>query len=323
MVYLDQLNGSEIRKDYRTGYLSIIVPGRSKRPEEVKEKDMAGTDVSKCPFEPGNENMSNEIMRYGDPWSIRVIENKFPELAPGTPYFLEKKGKNLLKYIGGYGYNEVIIESPLHTAVLEDLPFDHLLNWLEILIEREDVLYTKKYIKHVFIFKNYGVAGGESIGHPHTQIMAYPILAGNVRKELENIKKQGVCFYDGLEEVEKERLLTENDSFFAVAPFGSRMPAESMIVPKRHVNYLGDLADKEKRDFISILTSVLSTNKKIYGRQSYNLVVHDIKTEPDFHMHVEIYPRMSTPAGIELGQSIFVNTITPEDYAEDFRRVAV
>lgn len=329
----DRFSGSEIRRDYRTGRLSIIVPGRSKRPKEVKEDDLAGLDLAKCPFEPGNEHMSTEIMRSGNPWELRVIENKFPELSADTPldgnisFLSEGKSKELLRYIGGYGYNEVVIESPLHNAVLEELSIEQLVKWLNILIEREGVLYTKRYIKHVFIFKNYGSEGGESIGHPHTQIMALPLVAGNVRKELKLAQKyendNGSCLYEDIAEIEKTRMLTENDSFFAVAPFGSRISAESMIVPKRHMSYIGELSEKERRDFVSILAKVLSTNRKLYGKQAYNFAFHGIKDEPDFHMHVEIYPRMATAAGVELGEDIFVNTITPEDYSYKFRSLLV
>ncbi len=326
MVDLDQFAGSEIRRDYRTGYLSIIVPGRNKRPHEVKEEDLSGKSLENCPFEPGHEHMSMEIMRYGEPWQIRVIENKFPEFNPSTPLFSENRDKGVIKYIGGYGYNEVVIESPNHSALFEDLPIDRLIKWLEIIIERTDVLYTKRYIKHVNVFKNYGAGGGESIGHPHTQIMAYPLLAGNITKERRELKKYArenkTCLYEDIYKIEKSRMLTENDSFFAVAPFGSRLSAESMIVLKRHACYIGDLTQKERRDLVSILASVLLTNKKLYGKQSYNFSVHDLKTDPTFHLHVEIYPRMSILAGVELGEGLFVNTITPEDYADDFRKTA-
>ena len=38
-------------------------------------------------------------------------------------------------------------------------------------------------------------------------------------------------------------------------------------------------------------------------------------------MHIEVYPRLSNLAGIELGQNVFVNTLVPEDYAKKFKGV--
>ncbi len=114
-------------------------------------------------------------------------------------------------------------------------------------------------------------------------------------------------------------MLAENNNFFAIAPFGSRITAESMIVPKRHVSYLPELTIEEKKDLVSMLRAIIRTNKKLYGKQAYNFTVHELKDEPDAHMHLEVYPRMSVQAGIELGQNVFVNIFSPEEYAENFR----
>lgn len=316
-------NESQIRRDYRTGYLAVIAPRRGKRPIELREEDKSSIDLSKCPFERGNEALTPEIMSYGDPWEMRVVKNKYPELTGSTPFMFRKTSKGLIRYIGGYGYNEVIILSANHSDLIEEMPTEKLIDWLNILVDREETLYSRKYVRYVQAFYNYGVNGGASLGHPHSQIIAWPILAGNMKRELkiasEYSNENGSCLYEDIHDIEKGRLLTENKNFFAVAPFGSRITAESIIVPKRHVGYLPDLTPVEKKDFASMLKSILLTNKKIYGKQAFNFTLHDIKDNPDCHMHLEIYPRMSTLAGIELGQNIFINTFSPEEYAEEFR----
>ncbi|MCL4398909.1 DUF4921 family protein [Candidatus Parvarchaeota archaeon] len=317
-------NGSEIRRDYRTGNICIIVPGRSHRPEEVEEEKIQDVDLSKCPFEPRNEYMTTEIMHVGDPWEIRVIENKFPELSGNTP--LTYTG-GMFKSLGGYGYNEVIIDSPLHTDRFESMPSDHLLKWINTVIERQDILYQRKRIKHVFVFKNYGLRAGASLGHPHTQIMAQPAVLGNIKKEILISKKSMAsddsCIYEKAAKNETGRTLIDTDYFTVIAPFGSRITAESMVMPKRHVNYTPDLTTEEKREMIEILKKVISTNRKIYGSHPYNLVFHDSKYERSMHMHIEIYPRLSVFGGIELGEQIFVNVISPEEYTEAFRKASV
>jgi UDPglucose--hexose-1-phosphate uridylyltransferase len=45
--------------------------------------------------------------------------------------------------------------------------------------------------------------------------------------------------------------------------------------------------------------------------------------EDTFHWHVEITPRLSTPAGFELGTSIYINTVPPEDAARYLREVKI
>ncbi len=314
---------SQIRRDYRTGRLCIIAPKRSRRPIELQETDISSIDLSKCPFERGNETLTSEIARYGNPWEIRVIANKFPELSGTTPFMSSKTAKDLINYRGGYGYNEVILLSPNHSDLIEELPLDKLVSWLNVLIERSEILYSRKWIRYVQIFYNYGAAGGASLSHPHGQIIAWPLIAGTVRREIKLAgrykAKNGSCMYEDIFDTEKGRLLTENKNFFAIAPFGSRITAESMVVPKRHIDCVDNLTLEEKNDFMSILKTVLRTNKGLYDRHAFNFTIHEVKDNPDSHMHLEIYPRMTALAGIELGQDIFVNAISPEEYSEAFR----
>lgn len=318
---------SEIRRDYRTNFYTLIAPGRSKRPIELEEEDTDASNLTACPFERGNESQSKEIMHYGEPWTLRVIENKFPELTGNTPLVFKKTDKGVIEYFGGYGYNEIVIFSPNHTDTLEGLDNEAGLAWLNALVEREDALYARKYIKYVQVFHNYGATAGASFRHPHTQIIAWPILIGNIKRELDIIKMHKVqnnsCLYEDIYEIEKTRLLLENKNFFAIAPFGSRITAESMIVPKRHVNCISELTTEEKNDLFSALKTILLTNKKLYGRQAYNFTIHELKEDENIHMHLELYPRMSIQAGIEIGEDVFVNKISPEEYSENFRNSLV
>ncbi len=315
--------GSEIRTDYRTGGKCVIVPGRQNRPKEVEEEDDASTDLSKCPFEPNTVDRKNlEIMHTGDnPWEIMVIRNKFPELSGETPL---SSRDGILAYTSGYGYNEVVIETPEHNVKLEDFDDDRIKRWIDILIEREEALYSRNYIAGVMVFKNFGAAAGASIAHSHTQIIAWPELVGTQKVELETIHKSkretGKCIYEKAVEEEKARTMIEGKNFVTIAPFASRIAGESMIVPKRHVNYMLDLTDEERYELASTLKSIIIINKRIFGQQPYNIVFHEIKNERDFHFHVEVYPRLAKLAGIELGQNVFVNTVVPEDYAAEFKQ---
>ncbi len=94
-----------------------------------------------------------------------------------------------------------------------------------------------------------------------------------------------------------------------------------MILVKRHVNYIMDLSQEEKEELVEGLKKIIQTNKRLFGEQAYNFVIHENKIEKDYHMHIEIYPRLSNLAGIELGQNVFVNTMMPEDYVKKFREI--
>ncbi len=317
------LGQNEIRRDYRTGDYAIIAPDRGKRPEDFHNpKVPEHSTPENCPFERGKENTNTEIMRVGDPWQIRAVENKFPELYGNIPVY-QRDG--VFAMISGYGYNEVVIDTPSHNEPFESMDNDRLLLWLNMIIEREDALYLKKYIKHVHMFKNSGRDAGESLDHAHTQIMAWPELIGRVRTEYDAAskytQKNGSCLYEKILDVERYRLLIETNNFVCIAPFASRMAGESMILPKRHLAYLGDLTDKEREDLVQVLKQTLLVNRSIFGNLSYNFVSHEIKAMEDFHMHIEIYPRLAKFAGVELGEGVFVNQLPPEIYSESFRKL--
>ncbi|MEM0111252.1 MAG: hypothetical protein QXS81_02055 [Candidatus Micrarchaeaceae archaeon] len=312
---------NEIRRDYRTGRYVIMAPDRGKRPEDfiqtAKEPKIGG----KCPFDPGNESMNKEIMHVGEPWKIRVVENKYPEFSPDIPLYL---GGDKLEFISGYGYNEVIIDTPIHNLTFDRLDEQSMRLWLDTLIEREADLYTRNYIKYVQIFKNSGVDSGESLVHPHTQIMAWAEMIGSIKDEVERTKdykdRFGKCLYEDIVEEETARTLTETGRIIAIAPYASRFAGESMIMPRRHVNFLQDLTAEEKDEIIKVLSTILKINRKLFGDVSYNICFYDIKGEPDFHMHIDIYPRLNIPGGVEFGEDVFVNQLPPEVYAEAFRQ---
>jgi UDPglucose--hexose-1-phosphate uridylyltransferase len=225
--------------------------------------------------------------------------------------------------ISGYGYNEIVIESPDHGAKFENMSIEQLNGWLDVLIEREQQLYLRKYIKYVQIFRNYGVDAGASIGHPHTQIMAWPIVIGNIKRRLriavDYKSKNNSCLYEDAVKKETARNLYSNSTFDAVAPFASRITAESLIIPKRHINSMIEMTQEEKTGLSDMLKRIVSVNKLLFGAQSYNILFYELKDQPDFHMHVEVLPRLSTLAGVELGQNVFVNTVVPEQYAAEFK----
>ncbi len=314
------MEDSDIRIDYRTGYYSIIVPGREHRPKELEENDEGAKSLKDCPFERDTIDRKNlEIMHVNEPWTTMVIRNKFPELNGSTPVDYHR---DFFSYIAGYGYNEVVIETPNHFDKFEDMSTKKSLEWLNTLIEREEDLYSRNYIKHVMVFKNFGAKGGASIGHSHTQIIAWPEILGTpaieIEKAKEYLKKNNSCLYEDAIKKENIRTLFETDTVAAIAPYGSRIAGESMLLTKRHVNYLIDLTEQEKEDMVEGLKSIIRTNIKLFGKQAYNFVIHENKNESDYHMHFEVYPRLADLAGIELGQNVFVNTITPEDYTKKF-----
>ena len=85
----------------------------------------------------------------------------------------------------GFGYHEVIVETPEHDRTLASMQEDELVDVLLTYRERYLALKTDPRVKLVLIFKNYGERAGSSIAHPHSQVVATPIIPGHIRRKYE------------------------------------------------------------------------------------------------------------------------------------------
>ncbi|MCW1291701.1 MAG: DUF4921 family protein [Candidatus Rehaiarchaeum fermentans] len=306
---------NEIRIDPRTNSTVIIAPNRNKRPSDFLLPKIAKKEGD-CVFDRGNEDKTpTELLRIGNPWNLRVIMNKYPELLPNAVIYEENK--SIYKVMGAYGQNEIIIDTYQHNVDFEDLEFDVHKQWLNAIIERELKLYQMPRIKHVFVFKNQGEKAGASIQHAHTQIMATYFIPDLIKEEFDNYNKDESLFEKMLT---KETFLEENDNFVAIAPYASRFIGESLIFSKKKISSCIEMDEKMKDEFISILRNVLKNTISLFGKIDYNIVFHELK-DSNFRFHVEIYPRLSTWAGVELGTKIYVNEFAPEEFSKYYNEL--
>ncbi len=323
MIEFEKFEG-EIRTDYRTGSRVIFSPIRDKKPMDFSTAvGKWESDISRCPFEYANDSLNRTIKYIGGDrysWKLRAIENKFPFTFPDLGLF---SSGAFLKKSTPFGYSEVLVETPVHDLPFEEIGEEERILWLENIVEREEALYSRDGIKYVYVFKNEGPGSGASLFHAHSQIMAFPdvtpAIATEAERIKENLKKTGKCLYEEALPEEKDRLLIENGTCVAFAPFASKFTAETVVMPKRHVNYAAGLSEGEVRDMVRLLSSVISVNKKLFGRLPYNLVFHELKSEKDFHFHIEIYYRVITFAAVEFA-GFYTNQLIPETYADIFSK---
>ena len=59
----------------------------------------------------------------------------------------------------------------------------------------------------------------------------------------------------------------------------------------------------------------------------YNLILQSAPTKEDnvdyYHWYIRIVPRLTTPAGFEMGTGIYITTAYPEETAEFLRKIPV
>lgn len=309
----------ELRKDYVLDRWSYIALGRGKRPQET-EMDTQNTKEEICYFCPGNEELTPpEIGRIGEEeWKVRWFANKFPAVDPQLQKDMPQNESFLVKG-EGFGFHEVIAETPDHTRQLANLSQDEILEVLKAYANRMKDLSAREGIKYVQIFKNSGAQAGTSIAHSHSQIIAGSLVPRYVKEKIEAARKHSSCPYCEVvkEEENSERFICGNDNFIAFASFAPRFNFEVMIFPKNHYRNITEVPENQMKDLAEVFQKVLARLGKINA--PYNFYLHYAPEGEDLHFHFEITPRLNTWAGFELATESFVITTSPEEAASFYK----
>lgn len=330
---------SELRQDPTTYDWVIIAKERARRPHEfVKNNGNKPPSLAfkeSCPFCPGNEGRTPEaVALYGEPdnWRIRVVPNKFAALTPEGNTIREQNG--MFRKTQGYGRHEVVIESRLHNQYIAFMPEAHVEELISVYRDRYLALKKDPNVKVIIIFKNHGEAAGTSLEHPHTQIVASPIVPPFIRRRYEiatqHFDNTGHCLYCDLlaNEVQSgERIVKDDKYFVALHPFASHYPFETWIMPKMHSSSFGNIADLEITELAGILKEVLLKLHHALDNPDFNLIIHTSPVDDEhktyYLWHIQIIPRLTLAAGFELGSGIYINSAVPEETADFMRKFAV
>jgi UDPglucose--hexose-1-phosphate uridylyltransferase len=332
----------QLRKDPITRDWVIIATDRAKRPLDFggEKATAANDDRLRCPFCPGNEEMTPpEVMAFrpqgSEPdrggWWVRVVPNKFPALAiEGN---LDKSGIGIYDTMNGVGAHEVIIETPDHSASLATMTYRQVEDLLWAYRARYLDLKKDPRFKYILIFRNHGRVAGASLAHPHSQLIATPMVPGEVADEIEGSRLyeqyRDRCVYCDIlrqELSQGERIVAENAHFLAFEPFASRLPFETWLVPKIHASAFTAISNQEQASFAEMLRDTLRRIQLCLNDPPYNYTLHTSPCDEDdrgrFHWHLEIFPRLTIAAGFEMGTGIYINVTPPEQAAAFLREVS-
>jgi len=327
----------ELRQNFFTKEWVIIATERARRPEEMathRAVQPVPAFVETCPFCPGNENKTPpEVMRVsgGNSWAVRVIPNKFAALS--SELQPTRSLQHLRRRVDGFGFHEVIIDSPDHSRYMGLLSDEHVGSILTVYRERYNALSLDRRVNHITIFKNHGTDAGASLQHPHSQLIATPVIPSQVRHRLHEALRHyddvGECMFCHMVEREVEdqtRIVLKGEHFVAMEVFAAPTPFATHIFPLRHMSSFGEITDLEIADLARVLRTLLA---KIYvglENPDLNFTVRSGPTEYNgarhFHWYVSVIPRLTRVAGFELGSGMFINTVLPEAAAEFLRKVS-
>lgn len=332
---------SELRYDMISKDWVVIATGRARRPETFKkEKRQKFVESEKsCPFCKVSSDEKPTLaffegkkvkLKEGVPknWTTIVLPNKYPAFARNEDPGEETKG--LYKVMNALGFHEVLVTQD-HQKQMAQFSTDEIKEVVEAYQERFLELINEKFVNYVLIFHNHGAEAGASISHPHSQIVAIPLIDTDLKKALLSAEKfydaHQECVYCRMNEWEREqgkRIVFENKEFLVLCPFASKAAFEIIISPKKHSAYFERMDGNQRKYLAEAFQQALGRLYRGLEDPPYNFYLHtapcDGKNYDFYHWHWTILPKTAVWAGFELGVGMEISTIEPERAADYLRK---
>lgn len=283
----------------------LVAPERGERPGAWGSRP-AGTaeSVDPCPFCPGREGETPpELARHGGgSWSARVVPNKYPAIAP----------------VDGIPSHEVLIDSAEHESPLELRDLDSLAATIALWQERYARHASRPGIESVCLFRNEGRGAGQSIDHPHSQLLALPFVPPRLAAESSAFAARAACPL--CSPAAGDLLIARLGDFEVRSPIAPRLPFETWIVPVRHQP---DWLDADPGAFARVLRASIRAFRSRWPAAPFNLALSSVPpratSAASFHWHMELLPRLTGIAGFELATGAWMNIVEPARAAAELR----
>jgi len=326
----------EIRVDALTGLRTVIAPERATRGgagTAFAVTPVPTIDPADDPFAEGEEDRTPPELHATGPagrapdtpgWGVRVVPNRYPALTPdAADEPPERSAKpDLFTTLPAGGAHEVVVNAPEPVMSLADLPVERVVAAAAVWRARMRAHAGASYV-HLHV--NERPEGGASRGHTHAQLYAMDFVPALVARERERFGAYATRTMGGnllgdllQEEVRlRERLVAIGDEAVAIAPFASRSPYEVMLVPRTPTASFADSGD----GVAALLHDVLGRLARRFGAPPPLTLW--VRTAPagaeHFCWHLDIVPRLTPLAGLELGTGLHLNVVAPETAAAELR----
>jgi UDPglucose--hexose-1-phosphate uridylyltransferase len=294
----------------------VIAPARARRPGADRPTKEEPDDVAGCPFCEGRESATPpETFALGPPgrpadapgWRVRVVPNKFPAFGPWSD---EGDKSGLFARRAARGRQEVVIHSPRHVRTLADLSLREL-EYLAEAWQARAAAAREEGFAYVHVLVNEGRAAGASLQHSHSQLVWLAEEPPLVEQERRAQEAGGGCVLCRVlsEELEhRMRVVSERDGLVLLCPFAGRQPYELLIAPRECE---GDPFNSSSLgSALGLVAEGIRRIRIAEGPTPVNVWLHAAG-----HWHLEVLPRLTILAGLELGSGYFVNILAPESAA--------
>jgi UDPglucose--hexose-1-phosphate uridylyltransferase len=314
----------QVRVDPLTGLKTIIAGERADRPGSwLVSEAPAPIDPEGDPFLPGHEDETPpEVYRDGDPWRVRAFPNRYPALDPAAATPERDAHPDLFTAQPAVGGHEVIVNAPEPVATLADVSAEQFAlavdGWRERMRAHADAA-----CRHLIV--NEGREAGASLPHTHAQLYAFDFVPAALARERERFGAYAVRTMGGnlladlvQEEVRRrERIVAIDSEAVLMAPYASRTPFHLLLAPRRARSRFED----DGPSGAALLHDALRRLKARLGESPpLNLWVRTAPRGAEhFCWRIEIVPRLTNLAGLELGTGVHVCIHPPEQAAQELR----
>lgn len=325
-----------------TGEAVLVSPLRTQRPWQGRQEslvpDQRPSYDPACYLCPGNTRAGGHV---NPPYQgTFAFDNDFAALVPARGGRPAAGREALFHSEPEAGVCRVVCFSPRHDLSLPELSLPELETVLSTWTEETRTLGGTLGLSFVQVFENKGEMMGCSNPHPHSQVWATEHIPNEPARELarqgDYLRGHGrALLEDYLEEELRrgDRVVLDNDDWVALVPFWALWPFETLVLPRRPLRTLLDLAPSDRASLADLLKRLTTRYDNLFGISfPYSMGIHqapfDADPHPEWTLHLHFYPPLLRSAtvrkfmvGFEMLGTPGRDT-TPESAAERLREMS-
>jgi|694.fasta_scaffold00955_15 UDPglucose--hexose-1-phosphate uridylyltransferase len=325
-----QIITQEFRQDIFTKEW-ILVSTTNNRPHTIVGNEMQTSNLSDLidPFTDIINGISREIISLElkdeqQESQVFIVKNQYPLLKNINLPAYQTEGP--YNFVAGEGIHEVVVYRDYEIQI-RDFSIKKIALMFKAFQARSLSLMSNKHIRYIAIIHNHGYKAGASILHPHSQIVATPIVPDGIERILEGAQQyhrsnnrdlaQVIIEY---EQNIKQRIIIENNYFIALAPYASRVAYEVEIYPKYPQIHFAYSNQTELYNLAKIYKFILKSYYEKIGDIDYNMSIITAPVDGNlykgFRWFIRLTPRINFVGGYEIGTDTDICLVSPEIAAD-------